>query len=549
MRTRDARGRCHFAFGTAATAGRYCHAAMRENTRDLEGLKAVPAWGTAAILALAYLLLDPHTGDHAAQLYRVGLFEREGPALYDSGWYAGIHLPAYSMLYPPLGALVGARVAGALAIVAAAALFERLCGRGLAAHWFAFGAFTLVVAGRLTFTLGVAIGVAALLAVARERTAVALLLGVATALASPVAALFLALCAAAVIVTRGARRAATAALAGAGVSMLALAIAFPQPGDFPFAPATFWPQLAFTLVAVAALTRGRIGALRRDPVAAGAALYAVLLLACFTLDSGIGGNATRLGALAAGPALAAALHPGRRMILAIMVLPALYWQLSTPINNYAASVGDPSVHAGYFTELERGLAGRHVVRLEIPLTRNHWETAYVASRHPLARGWLRQADRDLNPVFYDGRLDRRRYYAWLRATAVTHVAVPDAPLDRAGRAEARLIARGMPELEQVWRGRHWRVYAVRDPQPLLAAAGGAMRLTRIDGDSVEIDARRRASARLALRWTPYWKVVAGRACVSPDGGFTRLTAAEAGRIRLVTRFAPGRIRSRSASCG
>ena len=114
-------------------------------------LRDAPAWWLAALLAGLYLLLEPPAADLAAQIYRAELFEREGYALWDNGWYAGHHLPAYSLVFPPLGALLGVRLAGALAAVAAAALFERLVGprRRVAALWFAAGSATLLVTGRL----------------------------------------------------------------------------------------------------------------------------------------------------------------------------------------------------------------------------------------------------------------------------------------------------------------------------------------------------------------------------------------------------------------
>jgi hypothetical protein len=52
-----------------------------------------------------------------------------------------------------------------------------------------------------------------------------------------------------------------------------------------------------------------------------------------------------------------------------------------------------------------------------------------------------------------------------------------------------------------------------------------------------------------VRWTPYWAVVAGDACVAPDGEWTRLQVRQAGEIRLATRFALDRIGADAARCG
>jgi hypothetical protein len=40
------------------------------------------------------------------------------------------------------------------------------------------------------------------------------------------------------------------------------------------------------------------------------------------------------------------------------------------------------------------------------------------------------------------------------------VALPDAPLDGAGRLEGKLVAGGVPYLRELWRSQHWRLYRV-----------------------------------------------------------------------------------------
>ncbi len=156
----------------------------------------------AALGAAAYLLLDPGTADHAAQEYRAWLVRDAGLRLWDNGWYAGHHTPAYSLLSPPLGALLGVRLAAALAAVVAAALFGLLAEHrwgpragSVAAAWFALGLVATLVSGRLTFLLGVAFAVAALLALQRGRWLLACALAALTTLASPVAGLFAAIAA------------------------------------------------------------------------------------------------------------------------------------------------------------------------------------------------------------------------------------------------------------------------------------------------------------------------------------------------------------------
>ncbi|MDP2711168.1 MAG: hypothetical protein Q8O56_08105, partial [Solirubrobacteraceae bacterium] len=147
-------------------------------------------WVLAALGAAAYLLVAPPSADLAAQEYRAEL----GPTLWNNGWFAGHHTPGYSVLFPPLGGLLGVRLTGALSAIAAAALFAPLARRrwgarngAAAALWFAAGTSAVLLTGRLTFLLGIAIGLGALLALSRERRRPAAALAARTTLASPVA--------------------------------------------------------------------------------------------------------------------------------------------------------------------------------------------------------------------------------------------------------------------------------------------------------------------------------------------------------------------------
>ena len=103
-------------------------------------------WLIAAVLALAWLAFAPPTPDLAAAVYRAGLFSSEGFTLFNATWYGGHHTPAYSIIFPPLGALLGVRVVGVLAAIASAVLFERIARAhfGERARWGAvwFGAGT-----------------------------------------------------------------------------------------------------------------------------------------------------------------------------------------------------------------------------------------------------------------------------------------------------------------------------------------------------------------------------------------------------------------------
>src|SRR4051812_46503046 len=138
----------------------------------------------AAVLALAYLIARPPSADFAAQAFRSDLFAAHGFLIWNNDWYGGHYLPSYSVLFPPLAATLGPRLVGALSAVAAAAFFTALARRRygararLGALWFGAGTASLLLAGELTFALGVAVGLGALLALQRGRLPLAVALAV-----------------------------------------------------------------------------------------------------------------------------------------------------------------------------------------------------------------------------------------------------------------------------------------------------------------------------------------------------------------------------------
>ena len=544
----------------------------------------------AAPLSLAYLIVAPPSADLAAATYRSDLFARAGLTLWDNGWYAGHHLLGYSVLAPAVGALLGPRVALAVAGVVASGLFGALLSASgfdggaarAGAAWFAIGFEVELWSGRLPYDLGVAIGLGGLLLLVPSlsgggggagagsgaaagragaaagragagrsgRLAGGLALAALAGVTSPVAGAFLALAGVAVALVHGAgaRRAGLALAVVALGPALALAYVFPEGGYEPFAASAFWPAFAAT-IAVGAL----MAASGRRLLAVGAALYALGLLGAYVLHTPVGGNAARLGPLVAGPIVVAVLWDRRGALLAVAVPVLAYWSVVTPVRDVASLAGDPSVHEAYYAPLLSELGARadgRPLRVEIPLTAAHWEANYVAARFSLARGWERQLDTRYAALFYRPSLSPGAYRAWLLDNAVSYVAVPDVRLDAAGRLEARLIAGGLPYLAPVWRSAHWRLYAVRGAAPL---AGPPAVLTSLGDDSFGLSFPRPARVVVRVRFTPYWAVVVrpgpGRACVGPaPGGWTAVSSPAAGSLRIGIRFAPDRIRATSARC-
>ena len=134
---------------------------------------------------------------------------------------------------------------------------------------------------------------------------------------------------------------------------------------------------------------------------------------------------------------------------------------------------------------------------------------------PLARGWERQLDEADNPLFYGGahRLEASSYRAWLLDNGVRFVALPDAPLDFAGRAEARLVAAGVPGVNLVWRSAHWRLYQVAGSSGIVA---GPARLVSQSGGRVVVSAPQPGPVLVRIHYNRNWHLASGRGCVTPS---------------------------------
>ena len=186
-------------------------------------------------------------------------------------------------------------------------------------------------------------------------------------------------------------------------------------------------------------------------------------------------------------------------------------------------------------------------RVEVPLTRNHWEATYVAQTYPLARGWHRQLDRKVNPLFYDREgLTPARYERWLRDNAVRWVALPDAPLDFSAYDERRLLLRGAPFLRLVHVSAPWRFWEVRDALPPVS---GPARLTAAGADGFDLEASRPGWVLVRQHGTPYWEVEGGDGCVmETSAGWTLVDVRRAGQLQVRARFSALGALRREPSC-
>jgi hypothetical protein len=182
------------------------------------------------------------------------------------------------------------------------------------------------------------------------------------------------------------------------------------------------------------------------------------------------------------------------------------------------------------------------MRIEVPPTANHWESAYLAPSFELARGWLRQLDTTRDDVFYDqGELTDATYSAWLRSNAISYVALPDAPLDYSSVVERRLVLADPAFLDLRYRSPHWRIYAVRGSKPLVAPLGAARAQTLSVGrQGFVLDVTRPGEFLVRVNFTPYWSIARGSGCILRHGAWTVARVSHPGVFRVAADFSLGR---------
>jgi hypothetical protein len=512
-----------------------------------------------AVIGVAYLIAAPMTADMAAHTFRAWLWSEMGFATWNAQWYGGHHMAGYSVLYPPLAALGGTRVVGVIATAAAVWAFTLVAkriastpGAAVPAAWlFAVGVVSNLLVGRMPFALGIAFAVGAWACLPRSRVAAALL-SLGSAWASPVAGVYVCVGAVAAFVGarpgrdgRDDRRAAVLLGAPALVGGLTMAALFPEGGTDRFVATAFWPMLLVSLAALALVDpRHRIALWA-------AALNAVVLVGAFVVPNALGQNSLRPGLLLGAPLLVLVARPAAPRVAVVVVAAVLVYLTCLPaLRALTEASGDPSTRAAYYDELLSFLQSRARPgeRVEVPLTHNHWEANYVARRYPIARGWHRQLDRRANPLFYDDAgLTPARYERWLRDNAVRWIALPAASLDFSAEEEKQLLLAGQPFLKEVHRSGVWRIWEVRDPEPPVSAPA---RVTAAGADGFDIEASRAGSLLVRQRWTPYWTVVDGAACVSgdDDGVWTRVDVKRAGVVRVRARLSAAGVLRREPRC-
>jgi hypothetical protein len=406
-----------------------------------------------------------------------------------------------------------------------------------------------LVAGRTTFTVGLAFAVWSLVALREQWRIAGAALAVLAYFSSPLAGLFLGIVLLAVVVTDRARRTQAACDAGLLLACAAsMAVLFPDVGTMGFRfTDVFPPGAGFLAVALTAKQR----------VVRIAAWFALAASPLFMIFPGaVGSNIARLAWVCAVPVLVGC-SPLRARLLTVLALALSVWPVSDVVLQVRWLPGRPA-DAAYYAPLARALLAEQSAagpaaqgeRLELLDPIDHYGSYYLARSVPLARGWDRQVDRENNSIFYDDdALTVDSYLSWLHDQAVGWVAVPATRLDYGSRSESDLIGAGVPGLELAWQSADWRLYRVPDAMPL---ASGAQVLA-VDAGSVTVRAAAAGTVKLRMRWTPYLEVVeaatgdSGDACLDRSDHWVELHLPAAGDYRLVNRFDP-LARFRSAGC-
>ena len=491
----------------------------------------VAAGCIAVLLAAAYLLAPPMGRDFSAQLAHAQLAESHWPELLDLRWYSGFNPLGYSVLSPPVMALLGVRLTTALAYVASVVLFAALLKRTAVPRPVAgaiVGAVCLagnLVITRTTFALGLAVGLGALLALVSGRPRLTYGLSVLAPLASPVAGLFLGVAGGALFLS-GRRREGVKLAVSAMVPTIAVSLAFGNGGYQTFAG----KQALLSLLAclgVAGLCW------RRQVVRWGGLLSAVLVAAAYLLPTPVGTTASRLPELFAAPIIVAvAAIP----LVALIAAAASVVLLLPPVSiTEVQERGDPALSPQFYAPLLNQLAVRRAAGpIEVVPTRRRGEVAFVAPAVAIAKGWSRPADTGRNAIFYDGSLNADTYRKWLDDNAISYVAMSQGPYDWSARDEVTLLRGGLPYLQEVWSDRTWTVYAVANPRPVISPPG---QVIGRDAVSLTVSLPEPGEYVVRVHWSRYLTVSNG--CMRPaEGGWAMVVVEHAGTAEIEGSFAP-----------
>jgi hypothetical protein len=154
-------------------------------------------WLIAPLMCVLPLALHLAGSDTPAEAYRVWLFHHFGFTIWNAQWYGGHSVLGYSVLFPPLAAILSSGAVALLACSFTARWITQLirretgCQHTVALVAFAAAVVGNLVVGRTAFALGLAFSGLSLLQVSKARPRRAMLSAILTSLASPLAGFFL----------------------------------------------------------------------------------------------------------------------------------------------------------------------------------------------------------------------------------------------------------------------------------------------------------------------------------------------------------------------
>jgi MFS family permease len=399
----------------------------------------------------------------------------------------------------------------------------------------AFCIFANLVSGRITFAIGIAFGLACLLALGSNSKRVAYplaaVLAVLCAGSSPVAGLFLLLCSVALVITGRVRQGIVLAVATL-TPMLVIALIFGAGG---------WMQMTAVDAITGTVTSLAVAAMVTSKQIRVAAMLCVggIILAYF-VHTPVGSNAIRLPVMFALPLIVGLSDRSRWVVL---LTGAIVAALNPPlVVSDLDDGGDPANYPSYYAALNAELAQQpHIGKIEVVMTPNYWESVYVARDHLLARGWLRQQDTAQNPLFFKNKApSAAAYRRWLVDNGVAYVALPS-EVSWLGVDERRAVHRaaaqvGPGSLRPIWGDAHWELYRVAASPGLV---DGPVTVTRANEGTINLMFTRAGTALVRVNYNR-WLSASGNACLADADGWTEVKARHAGPVEITSSLRPSR---------
>jgi hypothetical protein len=468
-----------------------------------------------------------------------------GVVVWDNFWYGGDYpLGSYSLLYYWTAALLGNAFIAVVAVSLASGLFAALvlsvwgAVARIPSALFAVVCGLVPATGEYPFLLGVACGLATLVALQRGRPVMAALFVGATLGCSQLAFLFLFLVLATVALNR--RRIGPALfLLPAAVFVVLAGVA----ADLFATPWVAYPFSRSDLIVGLVLAGGgwaiAKGAPRGDLLTSLFAAWALSTVLLYLVPTPVGANVLRLREFLPPLLLLAVLQACRgrleRAAIAAAITVASTFAIYQP--SYAGAISGGNSRPALWRPALDFLRHQETVgyRIEAVPTAGHWEAYYLPrAGYPIARGWYRQLDLALNSVLYSSSLTPTAYRRWLAAHAVKYVLLPHRlALDGSGaEPEARLLSAGRSGLNEVFDHNGWTIYRVPNATPILSGPAPSG-ITSFGHDNIDAWVAKPGRYRLLVRYTPSL-TSSPRICIQPaPGGMTSLIAKRPGRFELV----------------